>query len=89
MTGLLDVARMAWRIEAARLQVLRQPVKSARRLAWIERHDPDCSVGFGVERAALQQALDEAVRCRRCGVVLRHPDSAARGIGPECLTKAS
>lgn len=37
--------------------------------------------------AALAEALNRAVRCRRCGAALEDPESRQAGLGPTCRVR--
>lgn len=75
----------------------RHPMSAARKLAWLgeqirrarERGDQKDVDSYDEARAALEALMSHLGRCRRCGRTLRDPDSVSRGIGPECLRKAS
>ena len=60
---------------------LAHPGKLARQAAyWRRQSRPQ-------EAERLEAALAVEGRCRRCGRSLRDPESVARGIGPECVTR--
>lgn len=87
--------------EAFRLQYEasygRRPGRATDMLAWLQRRyehalqaeerNETLLRDLAQRIVALRQVLQAHKRCRVCGRELRRPDSVARGIGPECLTK--
>lgn len=73
--------------------VRRHPRKAAMRLVRLERLEAAGQIGRSTVAEAetlvgLRDALRAAERCQRCGRRLTDEESIARGIGPDCATKA-
>lgn len=46
------------------------------------------TIGATATAERIEADLAREQRCRRCGTILTDPESIARGIGPDCATKA-